>query len=474
MHKRAQIFLKIVAFFIDMVLIHTAFYVAYWIRFSSGIMLVEKGIPSLSAYIPAFGVITFICILVFKFSNLYTLPYKFSLEEFPAILRAVTISAIIVMALTFIYRQFTFSRIVIFLGWLLNLVFISLWRYLFNMLRRRFQHLLQEKKRVLIVGAGKVAKEIADGACLSGRQDYQIVGLINYPKMERKEWYDFKNIKIYDRLEDLPLAIGELNCNEVIMTKLPESQGPLLQLITLCEKKDIEFKIIPDMLELVTTRSRIDYVFGLPVLSLKKIQLTGINFFIKRLADIFVALIVLGICALPIMAIALVIRIDSRGTVFYRQPRMGYKGRKFIFLKFRSMVQDADDHLKDVIHLNERQGPVFKMKNDPRITRVGKFIRRYSLDELPQFINVLKGEMSIVGPRPQVLWEAAHYDEWAKRRLMVLPGITGLWQVSGRSNLSYEEMIKLDIYYMENWSLWLDIDILLRTVPTVLFARGAY
>lgn len=474
MPKRVHVFLKVITFFVDIVLIYTAFYVAYWIRFAAGVIPVDKGIPSLSVYMPAFGVITFICILVFKFSNLYTLPSKFSLEEFPAILRAVTISAIIVMALTFIYRQFSFSRVVIFLGWLLNLFFISLWRYLFNMLRRRFQHLLQEKKRVLIVGAGKVAKEIAASACQSCGQSYQIVGLINYPKMERKEWNDFKSLKIYERLEDLPKAIGELNCNEVIMTKLPESQGPLLRLITLCEKKDIEFKIIPDMLELVTTRSRIDYVFGLPVLSLKRIQLTGTNFFMKRLVDIFVALSVLTICALPIVAIALAIKIDSLGTVFYRQPRMGYKGKKFVFLKFRSMVQDADDRLKDVIHLNERQGPVFKMKNDPRITRVGKFIRRYSLDELPQFINVLKGDMSIVGPRPQVLWEAAHYDEWAKRRLMVLPGITGLWQVSGRSNLSYEEMIKLDIYYMENWSLWLDIDILLRTIPTVLFARGAY
>jgi lipopolysaccharide/colanic/teichoic acid biosynthesis glycosyltransferase len=151
---------------------------------------------------------------------------------------------------------------------------------------------------------------------------------------------------------------------------------------------------------------------------------------------------------------------------------MGKGGKEFSFLKFRTMILGADDMLEKLKPLSEREGPVFKMKNDPRITRVGKFLRKYSLDELPQLFNVLRGDMSLVGPRPQVLWEAAYYDEWAKRRLQVMPGITGLWQVSGRTALSYDEMIRLDLYYIENWSFELDLKILLQTFLVIIRGEG--
>lgn len=472
--KEINVYFKIIAFLIDIAIINLSFYLAYWLRFNSGIMMPDKGIPPLSLYTSAFGVITFICLLVFKFSNLYALKNNFSLEEFPAILNAVTVSAIIVMALTFIYRQFSFSRLVIFLGWLINLILISFWRFGFSRFRRQLRYQMRDSRKVLIVGAGRIAKEIYEMARNDRKAGYKIVGLINYPKVERKDWSEFKDLSVFEHIESLNEAIENLKVNEIIMTKMPEASGAMLNIITQCEKNGVEFKFIPDILELITTRSTLDNVFGLPVLSLKRIQILGINALIKRVLDIAISATILVIAFVPMLIIALAIKVNSRGPIFYRQPRMGYKGKKFNFLKFRSMVEDADDKLKDIIHLNERKGPVFKMKKDPRITSVGKIIRRYSLDEIPQFINVLKGDMSVIGPRPQVLWEASYYDEWAKRRLLVLPGITGLWQVSGRSNLSYEEMIKLDIYYIENWSLWLDIEIILQTIPTVLFAKGAY
>jgi exopolysaccharide biosynthesis polyprenyl glycosylphosphotransferase len=437
-------------------------------------MIPDKGIPSLPLYTQAFGVITLISLLVFKITGLYILKDRFSLDEFPDILKAVTISAIIVMAVTFLYRQFSFSRVVLFMGWFINIVLISGWRFAFSQFRRYLKYKLGGIKTVLIVGAGRLAKEIYQIIQADQKVEYKIVGLINYPKIERKDWSEFKNVAVFEGIENLGEIIQKLQISEIIMTKLPEASGQMLDIITQAEKAGVEFKIIPDVLGLITTRSTLDSIFGLPVLTLKKIQLLGLNAIFKRCLDIIIAAAILSVIALPMLIIAIIIKLDSSGPVFYRQPRMGFKGNKFTFMKFRSMVSDADDRLKEVIHLNERQGPVFKMKNDPRITKFGKFIRHYSLDELPQFINVLIGDMSIVGPRPQVLWEASHYDEWAKRRLMVLPGITGLWQVSGRSNLSYEEMIKLDIYYIENWSLWLDIEIILQTVPTVLFAKGAY
>lgn len=473
-NKRILIYLKILALLIDGIIINLAFCLAYWLRFYSGYMIPDKGVPSWSLYTQAFGVITLIGLLVFKITGLYILKDRFSLDEFPDILKAVTIFAVIVMAVTFLYRQFTFSRLVLVLGWLSNIILISLWRFGFSRFRQYLKYKLGGIKRVLIVGAGRLAKEIYQIVQADRHTEYKIVGLINYPKIERKDWPDFNNITVFEGMENLGEAIQKLRINEIIMTKLPDASGQMLDIITQAEKAGVEFKIIPDILGLITTRSLLDNIFGLPVLTLKKIQLHGANAWLKRFLDMVIAAMILAIIAVPVIIIAIIIKLDSSGPVFYRQTRMGYKERKFTFLKFRSMVVDADDRLKDVIHLSERQGPVFKMKNDPRLTKFGKVIRHYSLDELPQFINVLKGDMSIVGPRPQVLWEASHYDEWAKRRLMVLPGITGLWQISGRSNLSYEEMIKLDIYYIENWSLWLDIEIILQTIPTVLFARGAY
>lgn len=473
-NKRIPVYLKIMALIVDGIVVNLAFCLAYWLRFYSGYMIPDKGIPPLSLYTQAFGVITLVSLLVFKITGLYILKDRFSLDEFPDILKAVTISAIIVMAVTFLYRQFTFSRVVLFMGWFINIVLISMWRFGFSRFRRYLKYKLSGVKKVLIVGAGRLAKEIYRIVQTDQHVEYKIVGLINYPKIERKDWTEFENIPVFESIDNLREIIQKLQINEIIMTKVPEASGQMLDIITQAEKAGVAFKIIPDVLGLITTRSTLDNIFGLPVLTLKKIQLRGANALFKRCLDIIVAATILAIIAAPMILIAIIIKIDSPGPVFYRQPRMGHKGNKFTFMKFRSMVADADDRLKEVIHMNERQGPVFKMKNDPRITKFGKFIRHYSLDELPQFLNVLKGDMSIVGPRPQVLWEASHYDEWAKRRLMVLPGITGLWQVSGRSNLSYEEMIKLDIYYIENWSVWLDIEIILQTFPTVLFARGAY
>ena len=174
------------------------------------------------------------------------------------------------------------------------------------------------------------------------------------------------------------------------------------------------------------------------------------------------------------LIIGLAIKLNSPGPVFYQQERYTKDCRVFYMYKFRSMFVDADRRLKELKGYNEADGPLFKIKGDPRITKVGRFIRRFSIDELPQIINVLKGEMSLVGPRPPLPGEVKKYDEWEMKRMNVKQGITGLWQISGRSELSFEEMARLDLYYIQNWSIEMDIKILLKTVPTALFGRGAY
>ena len=195
---------------------------------------------------------------------------------------------------------------------------------------------------------------------------------------------------------------------------------------------------------------------------------------LKRALDLLLT-VLFGLVALPLMAlIALAIKLDTPGPVINSQMRIGKNNKPFLCHKFRSMVPDAEELRNALTDLNEATGPLFKVRDDPRQTRVGRLLRRFSLDELPQFYNVLCGEMSLIGPRPNLPAEVEQYQEWHKKRLAVSPGITGLWQVSGRSDLTFDEMVLLDIYYVENWSILLDVSILLRSIPAILRGRGAY
>jgi exopolysaccharide biosynthesis polyprenyl glycosylphosphotransferase len=210
------------------------------------------------------------------------------------------------------------------------------------------------------------------------------------------------------------------------------------------------------------------------MIGVKEVRISGLNQLIKRAIDVVFSTLIL-ILAAPLMAlVALMIKMDSPGPAIFAQERVGKMGRRFMVYKFRSMVEDAEAKRQTLEALNEADGPLFKIKEDPRTTRLGRQLRRFSVDELPQFYNVLRGEMSLIGPRPGLPSEVEEYQEWHKRRLEVPPGITGLWQVSGRSELTFDEMALLDIYYVENWSPALDVKILLQTIPRVIFGNGAY
>jgi exopolysaccharide biosynthesis polyprenyl glycosylphosphotransferase len=219
---------------------------------------------------------------------------------------------------------------------------------------------------------------------------------------------------------------------------------------------------------------QIDEIAGVPMIGLKEVGISGFGQFIKRSIDVVLAVLALVIGA-PLMGlIAVMIKLDSPGPVIFAQERVGKMGRRFMVFKFRSMVEDAETKRAELEALNEADGPLFKIKEDPRTTWLGRRLRRLSLDELPQFYNVLRGEMSLIGPRPAIPAEVKQYQEWQKRRLEVSPGMTGLWQVSGRSELTFDEMTLLDIYYIENWTPALDAKIFLQTIPRVIFGNGAY
>jgi exopolysaccharide biosynthesis polyprenyl glycosylphosphotransferase len=241
-----------------------------------------------------------------------------------------------------------------------------------------------------------------------------------------------------------------------------------------CERQSIRIRIVPDLFQMTLAQMHVEEIAGVPMIGIKEVSISGLNQITKRVIDLVIASLGL-ILAAPLMAfIALVIKLDSPGPILFPQERVGKNGQLFTLYKFRSMVENAEQQQDALRGLNEANGPLFKMKADPRTTLVGRWLRRLSLDELPQLYNVLRGEMSLIGPRPPLQTEVAQYQEWHKRRLEVSPGMTGLWQVSGRSELTFDEMALLDIYYVENWSLGLDTKILLQTIPRVIMGNGAY
>jgi len=257
----------------------------------------------------------------------------------------------------------------------------------------------------------------------------------------------------------------------------------MLKLIRWCEDHDVALQYVPSLTGLYTSHITVDTLAGYPIIELSPTPLSGWGRVIKRLFDIVVTLVGM-IVALPIMLIvSIMVKLTSKGPVIYAQTRIGELGKPFTFYKFRSMYtemspglggKEADQMLEQLRQRNEADGPLFKLADDPRVTRVGKFIRKTSLDELPQLFNVLLGQMSLVGPRPALPNEVAQYSDIAKRRLLVKPGLTGPWQVSGRSDVSFDEYVQLDTFYIEHWSLFLDVKILLLTFGAVLMRKGSY
>jgi exopolysaccharide biosynthesis polyprenyl glycosylphosphotransferase len=234
----------------------------------------------------------------------------------------------------------------------------------------------------------------------------------------------------------------------------------------------VDLRVVPDMYDGVAWNNPIEYIGQFPTIPLHRGQVPELGLFFKRIFDTVFSLLALVLLAPFLLLIAVVIKLDSPGPVFYTSERIGKKGVVFRCFKFRTMVQDADKRRGEILHMNERDGVLFKVTNDPRVTRLGRFLRKYSIDELPQFLNVLSGDMSIVGPRPPLAAEVRRYDLNHLRRLHVTPGITGLWQVQGRQDPSFASYVSLDVTYIDNWSIWLDFKIILRTVGVVLAGTG--
>ncbi|MBM2827144.1 MAG: Undecaprenyl-phosphate galactose phosphotransferase [Dehalococcoidia bacterium] len=451
-------------FLVDLVLLNVAFLMAYWLRYYVGIggAVADENFLALSVYTPIQITLTVALSAIYSLAGFYKWPRRSLLvQDSISALSATSIGMMLFLAVVFLLRGLAYSRGLFLMAWALIVLFLVVARVLERLLRAYLHLRGIGVKIVLVIGGEQLGRAVMHVVSTEGFLHDGPVG-------------DTGRFKRLGGTGDLAQIIHSQNIDEVIMAMSASAHVSVPGVAETCRREGVAFKIVPDLYEMSFTSLDIDDLRGIPVIGMKEVSIRGVNLLVKRGMDIVFSTALVAILS-PLWAfIVLLIKLDSPGPVYFRQQRAGTGGRPFTALKFRSMRDKAEADLSQLMDKNEATGPLFKMKQDPRITRVGRFLRRTSLDELPQLINVLLGDMSLVGPRPPLPSEVEQYERWHLKRLDVAPGLTGLWQVSGRSELPFDEMVMLDIYYIENWSLGLDIQILLRTIPAVISGRGAY
>jgi exopolysaccharide biosynthesis polyprenyl glycosylphosphotransferase len=319
-----------------------------------------------------------------------------------------------------------------------------------------------------VVGTGGIAREVVETVDAHPEWGLRFAGHIRLDDAP-----DRSRERTLGVLSNLGRILEQEVLDVVVFAVPRERLDEIERGVHLCEDQGIEVRISLDVLRFGPGRMMIAEMDDMPMLAFTRTPSDSLALGVKRAFDVIVSALVMVLLCPLFAGIALAIRIDSPGPVLFRQRRAGHNGRSFQMLKFRSMYVDAEERLEELRSRNEMSGPVFKMTNDPRVTKVGQFLRRTSMDELPQFWNVLKGEMSVVGPRPPIPEEVRKYKRWQRRRLSVRPGITCLWQISGRNNVGFDRWMELDLEYIDHWSLWGDLAICVKTIPAVFSARGA-
>ncbi len=459
----------------DAVLINVAFALAYYVRYSlQWLRAVDpaNNVPY-TAFLPFILALTMLLLIVFRQKRFYRPKRRLSaLDELSTIFDGTTTGIVIMIVLVFVYRPTFYSRIIFLYAGLFIVLLLGAGRVLKIAALNRWRKQGIGVARLLIVGAGEMARTLMRAVVANPELGYQIVGFVDDDSFKGQT--DIGRFEALGPVDNLSTLLQDKDIDEVIITLPWQYHRKIMSITTICEREQIRARIVPDMFQMTLARMDIAEVAGIPMIGTKHSAISGFDSMLKRAIDFTVAL--LGLIALsPLMAlIALAIKLESPGPALFKQERVGKNGKHFGIYKFRSMVADAEQQKAGLEQLNEADGPLFKIKDDPRRTGVGRLLRKFSLDELPQLYNVLRGDMSLVGPRPNIPAEVERYQAWHKRRLDVVPGITGLWAVSGRSDLTFDEMTLLDIYYIENWSPAMDLKITLRTIPKVITGAGAY
>lgn len=462
---------------IDLLAFYTSLFLS--LLFRTKIMAIFSGsLPEFIfsyEYFLSFFWMPIIYVIFIAYENLYTTNLPFW-DETRKIIMSVTISFLIITAIiTFGNMNVRFSRTVLFGTWFFSMFVLPVFRLLG---KKCLSKLEIWKERVLILGAGNAGRLVAEGLSREKHMGYEVIGFLDDD--EQKKGLFLAGKKIFGEVKHLPRFVNDLDIKTVILAMPSLPPEKISSLTAWIQSYAINTVVIPDIKGVALLNTDLLHLFyeEIFLMNIKNNLKSPFNRFVKRIFDIFLSILLLPLLLPLIGIVGILIKLETPGPAIYLHQRIGKNGKIFSCFKFRTMHKDAEELLKDILQSNENMRKeweeTWKLKDDPRVTKIGKFLRKTSLDELPQIFNVLKGDMSFIGPRPYLLREKKYINESLPIITSINPGITGLWQVSGRSNIGYKYRIKLDTWYVMNWSLWLDIVILFKTLKVVIRGEGAF
>jgi exopolysaccharide biosynthesis polyprenyl glycosylphosphotransferase len=471
--KKSEIIFGALRLPVDYIAVIAAFLLAYWLRPITDLIpgvqfhFGPELLPPFNEYIWFSLFAAAFLLILFAFNHLYSLKITHHFgRELLKIGFLVSAWLMFIIAYYFlVVHELFFSRIALIHIWFFSIVFIATGRFVIKLIQSLLLRFGVGRRRVLFIGIGPVADQFYKS--IKKNPSYKVIGTLDEKIFSRKS----DQLKIVGTLDQLESIVKKYGVEELIQAEPHLKDQDAESLHAFCRNNQIKYHFIPDLIRLQQTNVDVQMIDNMPLVSLKETSLDGWGHIFKRVFDALVSLILIVLLIPVWIIIGLLIKLDSRGPVIYKSKRK-YRDKIFDVYKFRSMTSDADSKKQELLIKNEREGPLFKIKNDPRITLIGRLLRKTSLDELPQLFNVLIGNMSLVGPRPHLPEEIDKYESHHHQVFAIKPGMTGLAQISGRSNLDFEEEVKLDVYYIENWSLWLDIKILFKSVAVIFRADG--
>jgi exopolysaccharide biosynthesis polyprenyl glycosylphosphotransferase len=460
----------------DFVMLWSAFWVAYLVRFRLGVPVFELWVrPSVVYYQKLMIILIILFLGVFYIQGLYNKDNLLGgTKEYSTLFNATTIGVVVVIAAGFLDPTFILARGWLLVAWILSFLMSSIGRFIL----RRFVYMLRRHGYFLtpavIVGANDEGIMLAQQLLQWKTSGFQVLGFVDKKIRPGEKIYGpLKCLGNMDQLDDVlsKYGVGEL----ILASSAISSRDKMVDIFKKYSfSNNINIRFSSGLYEIITTGVTVNQFAYVPLMGVNPARLSGVEQFGKHLIDYLITIPALVLGSPLFLLIALAIKLDSPGPIIHRRCVVGLNGQKFDAFKFRSMHINGEDILKQNPELQEELRKNHKLKHDPRVTRVGRVLRKLSFDELPQFFNVIKGDMSLVGPRMITPEEIEKYNQWDTNLLTVRPGITGLWQVSGRSDITYEERVRLDMYYIRNWNMWLDIQLIMQTIPAVIRGRGAY
>jgi exopolysaccharide biosynthesis polyprenyl glycosylphosphotransferase len=468
-----------VVYLVDIALTSFAFFTAFFIRDILLPLVAPDRFPTglfpLREYLKIYPVVLIIwSVLLFSYHSYHSHRTVALRREMLTVFRVVTFGNVLLATLAYLLPLRQLSRAWFILFAVLSALLLVLEKITLRVMARYVRAKGLNYRTVLIVGTGRRAIEVASLVEEHKYWGYKILGFVSDGHRLPNGWAGHRVYGTVPEIRTL-LEQGEFPeiVDEIVFAVTRKKLDEMKQIFLLCEELGIRARVAMNFFQNRLARLEVEELEGIPFLTFTTTPSNEAQLAAKRLLDVAISLLLLGLSMPVILVAALAIKITSPGAVLFKQTRIGLNGRIFTLYKFRTMIADAQERLSEVSHLNTMSGPVFKAKADPRITGVGRILRKFSLDELPQLWNVLKGDMSLVGPRPPIPEEVRSYHRWQRRRLSMKPGLTCLWQVNGRNNVDFDRWMQMDLQYIDNWSPSLDLKILLRTIPAVLLGRGA-